>query len=175
MKKNRWLFIGLGVFAFLMFAFAFANVPLYRMVCQRLGIAIAPDTENIKRLESGESGRKIKVRFSGLVASGLPVHFDSEEAIQTVELGKQAENKYTFENLSNDTIRFRPIHSVLPEDAASKLDLIKCFCFDDQTLLPKQKMELPVIYTFGADLKPEITYVTMHYTLFPKPLDDRNK
>ena len=70
--------------------------------------------------------------------------------------------------ISDDTIRFRPVHSVMPEDAAKKINLTKCFCFNDQTLLPKQRMELPVVFTVGADLDPEIDYITMNYTLFGK-------
>ncbi|MDK9699110.1 MAG: cytochrome c oxidase assembly protein [bacterium] len=169
MKRNRKFLVGFILFAFAMFAFAYVNVPLYRLVCQKLGIAIAPDEKNISRLTDGQTGREIKVRFSGLVAQGLKVSFASGEQIQTIQLGKEAQNKYVFTNLTNDTVRFRPVHSVLPEDAASKINLTKCFCFDDQTLLPHQRLELPVIYTIGSNLDKEIDYVTMHYTLFPKP------
>ena len=169
MKKNRKFLIGFLLLAMAMFAFAYVNVPLYRLVCQKLGVAIAPDEKNISRLPEGIAGRKIKVRFSGLVAQGLKVSFASEESIQSIELGKESQNKYVFTNLTNDTVRFRPVHSVLPEDAASKINLTKCFCFDDQTLLPHQRLELPVIYTIGSNLDPEVDYVTMHYTLFPKP------
>jgi cytochrome c oxidase assembly protein subunit 11 len=171
MKRNRKYLVGFTLLAFAMFAFAFANVPLYRMVCQRLGIAVAPNASKVARNKSGVTGRKIKVRFSGLVAGGMPVRFESAEPIQTVEVGKESENKYIFTNISKDTVRFRPVHSVLPEDAAEKIQLVKCFCFNDQTLLPQQRLELPVIYTVGANLDPEIDYVTMNYTLFKKETD----
>ena len=173
MKKNRKYLVGFGLFAFAMFAFAFANVPLYRMVCQRLGTAIAPNAKKIAYAKGGVTGHKVGVRFSGLVAGGLSVVFEADEPLQTVEVGKEAQNKYIFTNMSNDTVRFRPVHSVLPEDAAEKIQLMKCFCFTDQTLLPKQRLELPVVYTIGADLNPEIDYVTMNYTLFKKETDKK--
>ncbi len=173
MKRNRKFFVGLSLLAFAMFAFAFANVPLYRMVCQRLGIAVAPNAKKISYTKSGATGRKVGVRFSGLVAGGMPIVFEADEPLQTVEVGKQSENTYVFTNMSKDTLRFRPVHSVLPEDAAEKIQLLKCFCFNDQTLLPKQRMELPVIYTISTDLDSQIDYVTMNYTLFQKELDTK--
>ena len=164
-KSNLKLFLilaGLGIF---MFLFAFFQIPLFRMYCQKVGIAISPNT---KATTQTKSTRQVTVMFTNVVAGDAPIMFKPKDSFQTIKLGETFKNEYHFVNMSNDTIHFRPIHSVLPEDAAKKLTLSKCFCFDDQTILPHQEYTLPVLYSFKADLDPEIENITMHYTLFPK-------
>lgn len=165
-KKNFKLFLillGLGIF---MFLFAFLNVPLFRMYCLKVGIAIAPNAKADG--ESKSKDRQVTVLFTSVVAENAPILFKPRDSFQTIKVGETARNEYTFQNLSNDTIYFRPVHSVLPENAATKLTLSKCFCFDDQVILPHQKYTLPVLYSFKSDLDPEVENITMHYTLFPK-------
>ena len=165
-KKNLRLFLilaGLGIF---MFVFAFINVPLFRMYCQKVGIAISPNSKASPETKS--SGRKVTVLFTNVVANNAPILFKPKDSFQNIVLGETAKNEYRFVNLSNDTIYFRPVHSVLPEDAATKLTLSKCFCFDDQVILPHQEYILPVLYSFKSDLDSEVENITMHYTLFPK-------
>jgi len=77
--------------------------------------------------------------------------------------------------MSNDTVYFRPVHSILPEDAAKKFTMTKCFCFDDQTLLPHEEKTFPVISILSADLNPDVEQVTLHYTLFEKDRAEMEK
>jgi cytochrome c oxidase assembly protein subunit 11 len=165
-KKNLKLFLilaGLGIF---MFVFAFVNIPLFRMYCQKVGIAISPNSKAESGTES--DGREVTVLFTSVVANNAPILFKPKDSYQNIIVGETAKNEYRFVNLSNDTIYFRPVHSVLPEDAAKKLTLSKCFCFDDQVILPHQEYILPVLYSFKTDLDSEVENITMHYTLFPK-------
>ncbi len=149
-----------------MFVFAYFNVPLFKLYCQKVGIALSPNAKASGELKS--NGRQITVLFTGVVAGKLPVAFNAKDSFQKIVLGKPSKNEYHFVNLSNDTIYFRPVHSVLPQDAATKLTLTKCFCFDGQTILPHQEYTLPVIYSFSSDLDSDVENVTMHYTLFQK-------
>ncbi|OGC77205.1 MAG: hypothetical protein A2145_05350 [candidate division Zixibacteria bacterium RBG_16_40_9] len=136
------------------------------MYCQKVGIAIAPNSKASSEYKS--NGRQVTVLFTSVVAANAPILFKPKESFQTIKVGETAKNEYRFVNLSNDTIYFRPVHSVLPENAATKLTLSKCFCFDDQVILPHQEYTLPVLYSFKSDLDPEVENITMHYTLFPK-------
>ena len=111
--------------------------------------------------------------FMGVVAGSAPIGFEAVEPIKTVHTGEETKTSYRFVNLSNDTIRFRPVHSILPEGAAIRFSLKKCFCFDDQTLLPKQEVTMPVIFLLASDLDSNIEQVTLSYTLFQKPLHEK--
>jgi len=149
-----------------MLTFAYVNVPLFRMYCQKVGIAISPNRE--AKADLAPVDRKVTILFTGVVADDMPIAFRADKAFEEIKLGEQSKTSYHFVNLSDDTIYFRPVHSVLPENAATKLTLTKCFCFDDQTILPGQSYTLPVIFSFASDLDPEVERITFHYTLFKK-------
>ena len=148
----------------IMIAFTFAQVPLFRMFCQKIGIAISP----LASVKESSGGREVTVLYTGVVAGTLPVYFKAKRAIQTVHLGEKFENEYRFVNMSDDTVRFRPVHSILPEDAAKKFTMTKCFCFNDQTLAPHEERTYPVVSVLSADLDPDVEQVTLNYTLFEK-------
>ena len=173
MSKNKKLGLVLGGVGILMFGFAFANVPAFKMFCQKLGFGLSPNNTEAKvSADADPSGREVEVLFMGVVAGGAPIVFEAVEATKQVRLGQQTETAYRFVNLSRDTIRFRPVHSVLPEGAATRFSLKKCFCFDDQTLLPKQEVKLPVIFSIAPDLDSSVERITLNYTLFQKPLHE---
>lgn len=166
--SNLKLALILGVVVVGMLAFAYVNVPLFRMYCQKVGIAISPNREAKANLKP--SDRKVTVLFTGVVAGDMPIAFKADKAFEEIKLGEQSKTSYHFVNLSDDTIYFRPVHSVLPENAATKLTLTKCFCFDDQIILPGQSYTLPVVFSFSPDLDPTVERITFHYTLFQKDL-----
>ena len=164
-KRNRRLAIFLLTpIALFMFGFAFAQVPLFAMFCQKIGFAISP----LADVQEASGGREVKVLYTGVVAGKLPVYFKAKHSIQKVRVGAKFENEYKFVNMSDDTVYFRPVHSILPEDAAKKFTMTKCFCFDDQTMLPHEEKSFPVISILSADLNPDVEQVTLHYTLFEK-------
>ena len=174
MNKNRKLGLVLGGVGVLMFGFAFANVPAFKLFCRKLGFGLSPNNTEAKTTSAAVSGnREVEVLFMGIVAGGAPISFEAVEATKEVRLGRQTETAYRFVNLSNDTIRFRPVHSILPEGAATRFSLKKCFCFDDQTLLPKQEVTLPVVFSIAPDLDSNIERMTLNYTLFQKPLHEK--
>jgi len=162
-KRNRRLALLLLVpVALGMFVFAYIQVPLFNMFCQKIGFAISP----LATVKEGGNGREVKVLYTGVVAGTLPVYFKAKHSIQKVKIGEKFENEYRFVNMSDDTVYFRPVHSILPEDAAKKFTMTKCFCFDDQMMLPHEEKSFPVISILSADLNEDVEQVTLHYTLF---------
>lgn len=163
-RNKRLMAFVLVPMVLLMFGFAFAQVPLFRMVCQRLGFAISP----LGKVKEGGNGHTVEVLFTGVVAGKLPVYFRPKYAIRTVKVGERFNNEYHFVNLSDDSVYFRPVHSVLPSDAAEKFTMMKCFCFDDQALAPHEEKVFPVISLISSDLDSTVQQVTINYTLFEK-------
>lgn len=171
-RKNKRLALLLLIpVVVLMFGFTYAQVPLFRMFCQKIGIAISP----LNDVEYADTGRMCKVLYTGVTAGKLPVYFKPKQSVQTVEVGKPFENEYRFVNLSKDTVHFRPVHSILPEGAATKFTMTKCFCFDDQTMVPGEEKTFKVVSVLSADMSAEIEQVTLHYTLFEKNAEEMEK
>lgn len=154
-----------------MFGFTYVQVPLFRMFCQKIGFSISP----LNDVQYADTGRMCKVLYTGVTAGTLPVYFKPKQSVQTVEVGKPFENEYRFVNMSKDTVHFRPVHSILPEKAATKFTMTKCFCFDDQTMVPGEEKTFKVISVLSADMDSEIEQVTLHYTLFEKNAEDMEK
>jgi cytochrome c oxidase assembly protein subunit 11 len=172
MSKNSKLLIVLAAFGVGMFAFGYANVPLFQMFCSAVGIQI----QNPDNIEVGvvtgdgevDTSRELKVLFSTTVNDQLPILFESSKSRVTINPGATDQVDYRFVNLSSDTLYFRPVHSAYPAEANKKYDMIKCFCFQDMILLPREEQVHPLIYSFHTDLKEEVKRVTMHYTLFKR-------
>jgi cytochrome c oxidase assembly protein subunit 11 len=171
-KKNRRLLLFVMIpIALVMLGFTFAQVPMFRLFCEKIGFGISPNSD----IEEGEGGREVKVLFTGVTAGSLPVYFKAKKSILTARIGKRFENEYHFVNMSDDTVYFRPVHSILPEDAAKKFTMTKCFCFDDQTMLPHEEKDFTVICALSKDLKDDVEQVTLNYTLFEKNPEDMEK
>ena len=164
-NTNRTLAI-LAVIGIGMFGFAFANAPLFVMICQKIGlIAEAPKQTDV--VDAPDASRPLQVYFLAN-SNGLPISFSVKRAVQDISVGERAMNEYRFVNLSDERIYFRPVHDVSPVDAGRDeiLHLEACFCFDEQVIEPRQEYVLPVIYRFDPSLRGEVKRITMSYTLF---------
>ncbi len=171
-RKNKKLALLLLIpVIVLMFGFTYAQVPLFRLFCQKIGFSISP----LNDVQYAETGRMCKVLYTGLAAGTLPVYFKPKESVQTIEVGQPFKNSYRFVNMSKDSVFFRPVHSILPEKAAKKFTMTKCFCFDDQAMAPGEEKSFDVISVLSADMDPEVEQVTLHYTLFEKNPEDMEK
>jgi cytochrome c oxidase assembly protein subunit 11 len=164
-RRLLWILIPVVL---LMFGFTFVQIPLFGKFCQAIGISLSPQSDG----KEGGTGRMVKVLFTGIAADRLPVVFQPKQALQSVEVGARFSNEYRFVNLSDDSVFFRPVHSILPEAAAKKYTMMKCFCFNDQALGPHEAKTFPVIALLSSDLDPQVSEVTVNYTLFKKARDE---
>lgn len=160
-----------------MFVFAYANVPLFKLFCQRFGLG-----NTGKAAEKGWAAevssatqdvldRDIRVKFFGVSASGLPVRFSPSVDAVHVHPGKPVHLEYTFTNMSDDSVYFRAVHSIAPQAAAREFQLIQCFCFEDQTLGPREVRRLPVYFSLSPRVPTNVNEVLLSYTLFPRDPD----
>jgi cytochrome c oxidase assembly protein subunit 11 len=175
MKKPSNAVLGgaLGVLVLLMFSFAYANVPLFKMFCARFGLggagkaglkadpAISSTTGPIEL-------RDITVTLMGVTADGLPVRFGPSVSSITTIPGKPVHLSYDFTNMSDDSVFFRAVHSIVPVEAAREFQLIQCFCFEDQTLGPRETRTLPVYFALSPRMPANIDELSLNYTLFPR-------
>ncbi len=176
MKKlsNAHLAIGLAVGVLLMFSVAYANVPLFKMFCQRFGLGgtAKAGSKDATWTPSSSTGpmavRDVQVKFMGVVGTGLPVRFGPSDPVITAKIGKPVHLLYTFTNMSDDSVFFRAVHSIAPVAAAREFQLMQCFCFDDQSLAPRQTVTLPVYFALSPRTPSNVHEVMLSYTLFPR-------
>jgi cytochrome c oxidase assembly protein subunit 11 len=173
--SNALLGAAMGVLVLLMFSFAYANVPLFKLFCERFGIGgagkarikggVAPEMSSTT---GSIQSRDITVTLMGITASGLPVSFrPSVPSVVTIP-GKPVHLSYAFTNMSDDSVFFRAVHSIAPQKAAREFQLIQCFCFEDQSLAPRESRTLPVYFALSPRVPAGVDEMTLSYTLFPR-------
>ncbi|MEQ8819552.1 MAG: cytochrome c oxidase assembly protein [Sumerlaeia bacterium] len=164
-ETNKPFLILLVVIGIGMFGFAFANVPLFQMVCGALGFGLNPNNESVAA-GTGVSERTTEVLFMGNVADKLPIAFKPLDSLKTVRLGEEALVDYQFINLSDEPVYFKAVHTIRPTKADPHIGLSQCFCFDHQMLQPKQVANLPVVFRISPELGEDVHNLTFNYTLF---------
>lgn len=169
LKRRNRRFLGiLAVVGLGMLGFAYANVPLYSMVCDALGIGYNPNSAQLAGADEA-TDRTIEVLFMGNVTGTLPIRFQPLQTRVRSTLGEMTMTDYRFINTSNRTVYFRAIHSIVPTHAASDemFKLSECFCFTAQRLHPGQSVTVPVVFSFSPRLREGTNTVTISYTLMP--------
>jgi len=170
LKLNRRVATYAAVFAAFMLAMGFASVPLYRMFCQVTGFGGTTQRANAAEAAKVQvSDKRISVRFDGNVENGMPWKFGPEQVTEDMRIGERKIAYFTAENTSDHAITGIASFNVEPDLAGLYFKKIQCFCFNQQTLQPHEKVRMPVLYYVDpAILKdPEsaaTTQITLSYT-----------
>ena len=170
LKLNRKVATYAALFAAFMLAMGFASVPLYRMFCQVTGFGGTTQRANAAEAAKVQvAAQRISVRFDGNVENGMPWRFGPEQVTEDMRIGERKIAYFTAENLSDHAITGIASFNVEPDLAGLYFKKIQCFCFNQQTLQPHEKVRMPVIYYVDpAILKdPEsaaTTQITLSYT-----------
>lgn len=170
-RRNLSAFAAVGA-ATLMLGLSFAAVPLYRLFCAVTGYG--GTTQVAKAAPAEQGARRIAVRFDGNVAAGLPWKFTPETREITVRTGETATIFYKVTNESDQPATGMATYNVSPDQTGSYFNKIACFCFNEQTLAPRETAEWPVVFFLDPALEKDETManveaVTLSYTFFARP------
>ncbi|XVF19708.1 hypothetical protein REPUB_Repub11eG0134000 [Reevesia pubescens] len=176
-KSKKTLFY-LTALVFAMVGSSYAAVPLYRRFCQATGYG-----GTVQRRESVEekiarheqdgtvATREIVVQFNADVADGMPWKFVPTQREVRVKPGESALAFYTAENRSSTPITGVSTYNVTPMKAAVYFNKIQCFCFEEQRLLPGEKIDMPVFFYIDPEFETDprmdgINNLILSYTFF---------
>jgi cytochrome c oxidase assembly protein subunit 11 len=139
----------LGVIV-VMGALAWAAVPLYDWFCRVTGYG---GTTNTAVEESDVIlDETILVRFDASLARDMPWEFRPMVPSAEIRIGETGLMYYEAYNPTDEPIAGTASYNVAPFDAGLYFVKIACFCFEEQILMPGERVEMPV--TFYVD--PEI-------------------
>lgn len=148
-----------------------AAVPLYNWFCRVTGYG---GTTSVASETPAEiSDQTITVRFNADTMPGLPWRFKPLQAEMTVNIGANNLAFYEAVNTADRPVTGQAGYNVTPHQAGYYFSKIHCFCFEEQTLEPGQRVEMPVsFYVDPAILDDiearDISAITLSYTFFPK-------
>ena len=163
--RNRRLMGKLLVIAAGMLAFGFALVPMYRQICEAIGITqtrvVAPANTQV------DTSRTVNVE---LVASsaGLPWTFEAIDRTVKLHPGELRTVRYRVVNTLGRPVTAHAVMNTAPAMANRYIEKRECFCFSDQTLAAGEAREMPVTFRVRADAPADLSTVSLSYTFFEK-------
>jgi len=166
-RRNAGLAARLVLMAAGSFAFGFALVPLYDIVCEVTGIG-SRDRLTRAGTADGQSpveGRTIVVEFTASVPAGGWV-FEPVEPTLEVQPGRLYETHYRARNLAAGAVTGQAVPSVAPMRAARYFVKTECFCFTPQSFAEGEEREMAVRFVVDRELPPGIDRLTLSYAFY---------
>ncbi|MBC7657735.1 MAG: cytochrome c oxidase assembly protein [Frankiaceae bacterium] len=172
---NRRMMTKLGVVALAMFGFGYALVPMYRTICDILGINVLSVSERVTGAGLTAAGaRKANTQID--TSRTITVEFDAnargpwefKPAVSSVQVhpGEMATVMYEFRNTQARTMAAQAIPSYAPMNASAHFNKVECFCFSEYTLKPGESKQWPVVFYIDPKLPRDVTTITLSYTFF---------
>ncbi len=149
----------------LMFAFGFALVPLYDVMCKAFGIN-GKTAGQYEGSQVVDPTRDVRVQFLPTNNADMVWEFYSKASEVTVHPGAVTEMIFVARNPTDHAMSAQAVPSIAPSEAASYFHKTECFCFTQQVLDPGERIEMPVRFIVDRDLPKDIKHLTLAYTLF---------
>jgi cytochrome c oxidase assembly protein subunit 11 len=146
-----------------------ASVPLYRLFCQVTGYG--GTTQRAEVVPERVAATPVTVLFNADVAPGLPWRFRPAQRRLEVLPGEQHLAFYVAENRSSEPVVGMATFNVTPHKAGAYFHKLACFCFEQQTLRPGERVEMPVSFYVDPALLDDpstrdVREITLSYTFF---------
>jgi cytochrome c oxidase assembly protein subunit 11 len=176
LNDNHRLLGKLLVVVVLMAGFGYSLVPMYRAICEALGINVLTLSE--QRAQTGswtgakgkvtnsqvDTTRTVTVEFDANVRG--PWHFEPAQRSVQVHPGELTTVMYRFKNIQPRTMAAQAIPSYAPKNSAAHFNKLECFCFNEYMLAPGEEKEWPVAFVIDPKLPRDVTTITLSYTFF---------
>ncbi len=149
-----------------MFAFGFALVPIYDVMCKAFGINGKTAGQYAGEQQQVDEARQVKVQFMATNAADMVWEFRPVAADLVVHPGAVNEMTFIAHNPTDKPMTAQAIPSVSPSEAAAYFHKTACFCFNQQVLQPGERVEMKVRFIVDRDLPKDVYHLTLGYTLF---------
>jgi len=161
--RNRQLMGKLLVIAVGMLGFGFAMVPMYRQICEALGLT---QTRSVAAANTQvDASREVTVDLLASTA-GLPWKFEAIDRAVRLHPGELATVRYRVVNTLGRPVTAHARMSTAPANAMSWIEKRECFCFASQTLAAGEAREMPVVFRVKPEAPASLTTVALSYTFF---------
>ncbi|MFI8482138.1 cytochrome c oxidase assembly protein [Pseudomonas sp. NPDC078700] len=149
-----------------MFAFGFALVPLYDVMCQAFGINGKTSGAAYEGAQVENTQREVRVQFLATNNIDMPWVFKPMADDIVVHPGGTNQMLFVASNPTDKPMTAQAIPSIAPSEAAAYFHKTECFCFSQQILQPGERIEMPVRFIVDKDLPADVHHLTLAYTLF---------
>ena len=176
--KNRRVVGALVIVIAAMTGLVAYSPTLYRLFCAATGYG--GTTQRVASSDGAISDRIVTVRFDTNVASNMPWRFEPEQSEVKVRLGEQKLVFFSAENLSDQPIVGHATFNVSPQATGLYFKKIQCFCFSEERLEARQKVDMPVVFFVDPALATDPTTadvrtITLSYTFYRSLAPEKGK
>lgn len=166
--QNRKTTFRLGLVVLGMFAFGFAMVPLYGLICETGGINGVAGNPSGRMADTAafsvDNKRLITVQFDSTVNANLSWEFHPMTKQVQVHPGELATVSYYVKNTTDRPITGQAVPGITPWQVTQHFKKLECFCFTQQTLQAGESREMPVRFAIDPAVAAEYETVTLSYT-----------
>ena len=162
-ESNRVLLFKLLLVVVVMLVFCASMVPLYRQICDVLGITA---TRTIVQNTQVDSSRIVKVEFVANLNKSFAWKFEPIEKFVEIHPGAIATINYRVTNTLPYATTGRAVPSFAPIEAGLYINKVECFCFSNQTLQAGETREMPVTFFVDPKMPKDLAAIALSYTFF---------
>jgi cytochrome c oxidase assembly protein subunit 11 len=166
-RANRSMTLKLLAFAAGSFAFGWALVPLYNVLCSVTGYGDQTKLlERVRAIEHPDVNRTVTVEFLADVASSGT--FEFRPVVRTVQVhpGQLFTAKFYAKNLTGRDTVAQAVPNIAPSEVAAYFHKTECFCFSPQHFKLDEGRDMPVRFIIDPALPSHIDLITLAYTFY---------
>jgi cytochrome c oxidase assembly protein subunit 11 len=164
---NQRLTLKLLGFALGSFAFGFALVPLYDVLCDLTGFGNQKLlAEQRLTTEAPDDTRSITIDFIAELPSVGSWEFRPAVASMQVHPGRLYETQFLAHNLTGSAQIAQAVPNIAPGRAAGYFRKTECFCFTPQSFAVNEQRPMPVRFVVDPAIPRSVDRITLSYTFY---------
>jgi cytochrome c oxidase assembly protein subunit 11 len=169
--QHRNLIIKLSVFVAGSFAFGFALVPLYDVLCSITGLG---NQKSLLRAAEFKTGAVSQSRWVTIdFVANLPTvgNWEFHPVVESIRVhpGQLYEGDFVAHNLTGHDTTAQAVPDIVPSKAAAWFHKTECFCFSPQAFARDEQRVMPVRFFVDPDLPEYLDRLTLAYTFYDVP------
>jgi len=167
MNENKKLTLKLGAFALGSFAFGFALVPLYDVLCDITGFGNQKSlAEQRLSVENPDDTRTITVDFMAELPSVGNWEFRPTVASMEIHPGRLYKTEFFAHNLTGHDTLAQAVPNITPGKAAGYFRKTECFCFTPQHFAVNESRPMTVRFVVDPAIPHSVDRITLSYTFY---------
>ena len=168
-KPHRSLSLKLLAFTMGSFAFGFALVPFYNVLCELTGAGNAADLARAAVVvEHPDDTRTVTVDF----LTNVPEvgNWDFRPLVTSVKVhpGRLYESRFFAHNLTGHDTIAQAVPNIAPSKATGYFRKTECFCFTPQKFATDEQRIMPVRFIVSPDLPRYLDRIALSYSFYDK-------
>jgi cytochrome c oxidase assembly protein subunit 11 len=166
-SANRRLILGLLIMTAGSFAFGWALIPLYDLLCRAAGIGNAEAKAGAAVVQENlDPNREVTIEFVAAPASVGSYEFRPKVASMRIHPGKLYDSEFYAKNLTPFASVAQAVPSITPTGTAKYFHKTECFCFSPQKFAAGEGRDMPVRFIVDPQLPANIDKLTLAYTFY---------